>query len=68
MNKVGKRLSTGGICLALLLVSMQAHAVRGTLIGHEVTGTSKICFYRVLASTQALTIKSYQLCPLAHDF
>jgi len=68
MNKTGTSLSAGGICLALLLVSMPAHAVRGTLIGHEVTGTSKICFYRVLASTQALTIKSYQLCPLAHDF
>ncbi|MBV0934908.1 hypothetical protein [Marinobacterium weihaiense] len=56
------------LLLTLLLTALPAQAVKGTLIGHEIKGTRKICFYRVLASTEAITIKSYQLCPLSHDF
>ena len=40
------------------------YAATGFLKGEETSGMNKICYYNVLGSTHAITIKSYKLCPL----
>jgi hypothetical protein len=35
--------------------------------GEQVSGMNKICYYKCITGTVAITIKSYQLCPLTID-
>ncbi len=41
-----------------------AYAVRCFLTGQQVSGMYKICYYDCLGSTAAITVGSYQLCPV----
>ena len=55
------------ISLLLLLVSMNASAAICFKSGEQVSGMNKICYYKCLSGTKAITIKSHQLCPLNID-
>lgn len=35
--------------------------------GEQVSGLNKICFYNCAGSEAAITVKSYELCPLSID-
>jgi len=46
---------------------VQQLAVTCFKTGEQVSGLNKICFYNCVGSGTAITIKSYQLCPLTID-
>ena len=52
--------------IAILLIVLAGTAWAGTAFFkyERVTGLTKICVYDYLGSDYAITIKSYQLCPL----
>ena len=52
------------IALLLLLVANQAWAVTAFFKYERVTGMTKTCVYESVYGEHAITIKSYQLCPL----
>ena len=45
-----------------------AHIRRGILKRSTVTGATRQCVYSVTGRTHILTIQSYEICPLNHDF
>ena len=52
------------LALILLLASTSASAT-GFLTGSYVSGMNRVCLYNQLGSTVAITIKSFELCPLS---
>ena len=52
----------------LLVLSWNAQAATGFLIGEETSGMTKTCYYNVLGSTVAKTFSSVSLCPLSIQF
>ena len=50
--------------LLLILLATPAFAATGFLTGESQSGMAKICYYDVLGSTHAITIKAVELCPL----
>jgi hypothetical protein len=54
--------------LSVILLSTALYATLGFLKGEKVSGMNKMCFYDVLGSTYTLNVKSYELCPLSHEF
>lgn len=55
-----KRIAT----VLLLAISSQAFAF-GTLIGEKKSGLTKICYYDTPRGEVAITIKSYEVCPVS---
>jgi hypothetical protein len=53
------------ILLTVLLLSTPAFACTGFFKTEYVSGMNKICIYDHLGSDVAITVKSYQLCPLS---
>ncbi|ASM36513.1 hypothetical protein [Campylobacter sputorum] len=54
---------------ALVILSCSyAFGVYGTLSGERTDGLSKICYYSTPYGTKAITIKSYEVCPVSYDF
>ena len=51
--------------LLALLIALPAHASMAFLKYEYVSGLNKICVYDHLGSDVAITIKSYELCPLS---
>jgi len=47
-----------------LLAVATAHAATAFLVGEQVTGMTKQCFYDFAGSTYTRTVPSYALCPL----
>lgn len=55
--------------LAILLLAATAlFAVTGYYTDEEVDGMSKICYYDTYRGTMAITIESYELCPMSVEF
>lgn len=52
------------LALIALFTFATAHAATAFLVGEQVTGMTKQCFYDYLGSTYTITIDSYKLCPL----
>lgn len=52
------------LLLALLLTTTSAQAGLAFFKYERTSGMTKICFYDHMGSEVAITIKSYQLCPL----
>ena len=50
--------------LLILLIASTANAATAFLKYERISGMNKICVYDHLGSEVAITIKSYQLCPL----
>jgi len=50
--------------LILALISSSAYAGTAFFKYERISGLNKICFYDHLGSEVAITIKSYELCPL----
>ncbi len=48
--------------------STMLYATTGFLTGEQISGMNKMCYYNVLGSTYTLNVKSYELCPLSHEF
>jgi len=58
------------LCAALVLstgYNDEASAVRCFLIGEQISGLNKICYYDCLGSRAAITVSSVSLCPLGID-
>ena len=53
------------LALFLIVAATPASAVMCFLKGEQISGLNKICYYDCLGSGAAITIKSYQLCPLS---
>ena len=51
--------------LILLLFTSTAFAATAFLVGEEVTGMTKQCYYEFAGSRYTRTIQSFQLCPLS---
>lgn len=56
----------GLVLLFNLAIAVHYSRAGGTAfyVGERVSGLYKICYYNYMGSTIAITIKSYQLCPL----
>ena len=56
-------------CVLILALSLSSSAYAGLafLKYERISGMNKICVYDHLGSDVAITIKSYQLCPLTID-
>jgi len=52
------------LVLVLALISSSAYAGTAFFKYERISGINKICFYDHLGSEVAITIKSYELCPL----
>ena len=52
------------LAIFLSVLATPASAVMCFLKGEQLSGMNKICYYDCLGSGAAITIKSYQLCPL----
>ena len=52
------------LALALLALSIPAHAGTAFYTGERVSGMHKICYYDYLGDAVAITIRSVDLCPL----
>lgn len=50
--------------IALLLLSLPAHAGIAFLQDQYVSGMNRICIYNHLGSEYSLTVKSYETCPV----
>lgn len=53
------------ILIAIALVATLAHAGTAFLQGERTSGMNKICYYEYLGSEVAITLRSYELCPLS---
>jgi hypothetical protein len=51
--------------LLFLSASFSAQAVTCFKTGERMSGMNKICYYDCLGSEAAITVSSYQLCPLS---
>ena len=56
------------IILALMVSATMAHATTGYFKYEVVDGLYKTCFYDVLGSVGAFSIKSYKICPITAQF
>ena len=54
--------------VALAILATTAYGAYGILTGERTSGMNKICYYDVLGNTHTLNVKSYELCPLSHEF
>ena len=50
--------------VALLMLAAPAYAATAFLVGEQITGMTKQCFYDFAGSTYTRTVPSYALCPL----
>jgi hypothetical protein len=50
--------------LSVFFVVCTAYAGTAILIGEKEAGLNKICIYDHMGSKYALTVKSYQVCPI----
>jgi hypothetical protein len=50
--------------LVVLALSQNASAIMCFKSGEQVSGMNKICYYRCPSGTAAITVASYELCPL----
>lgn len=50
--------------VALLLLSLPAHAGIAFLQDQRVSGMNRICVYSYMGSEYTMTIKSYKVCPV----
>ena len=66
MNKV-KALILGSVMLgSLVYPTLVANSAMTCLkSGEQISGMNKICYYNCPTGSAAITIKSYQLCPLS---
>lgn len=57
------------ICLALALVAAShgSFAMMCFKAGERVSGMNKMCFYTCPNGTAAITVASYELCPITID-
>jgi hypothetical protein len=55
------------VAAGLAFSSVAVSAVYCSKSGEETDGQNKICYYRCPSGRAAITIKSYQLCPLSID-
>jgi len=55
------------VLVLALAISSSAYAGLAFLKYERISGMNKICVYDHLGSDVAITIKSYQLCPLTID-
>jgi hypothetical protein len=61
-------LAQRAIVSALLLgAAVPAAAATGFLTGEQISGQNKICFYNVLGSAYAVTVRSFDVCALRVD-
>jgi hypothetical protein len=51
--------------ITLLLFTSTAFAATAFLVGEEVTGMTKQCYYEFAGSRYTRTVQSFQLCPLS---
>ena len=52
----------------LLITATALFALTGYYDGEEVDGMSKICYYDTIRGTMAITVESYELCPMSVEF
>lgn len=61
-------LSALALAVVILVVQAQnprsANALTCFLTGEQISGLNKVCFYDCAGSGAAITVESYQLCPL----
>jgi hypothetical protein len=53
--------------LSFMLMPFSAHALLCFKSGEEISGMNKICYYSCGGSRAAITVASYELCPLSID-
>ena len=51
--------------IILILFTSTAFAATAFLVGEQVTGMTKQCYYEFAGSSYTKTVKSYELCPLS---
>jgi len=56
------------ILMLLPLFPLLAHASTGYLTGQNVDGMYRVCYYDVMGSTVAITIRMSELCPITYRF
>lgn len=54
--------------LALLVTATALFALTGYYTGESTNGMSKICYYDTVRGTMAITIESYEICPISVKF
>jgi hypothetical protein len=52
----------------ILLITLDAEAVTGFLVGERTQGLSRLCFYDVLGETYSISVSAASLCPLNYNF
>ena len=58
------RIIRAALALIALFTFATANAATAFLVGEQVTGMTKQCFYDFAGSTYTRTVPSYALCPL----
>lgn len=53
------------IAIALLAAGQAAFAMMCFKSGEQLSGMNKICYYRCPNGTAAITVASYELCPIS---
>ncbi len=56
------------LLILLALVPAIAQASTGYLTGQSVDGMYRVCYYDVMGSTVAITIRMSELCPITYRF
>lgn len=54
------------LLILLLLIPAVANAATGYLTGQSVDGMYRVCYYDVMGSQVAITIRMSELCPLVY--
>jgi len=56
------------VLVACAIPFAAAHACKGFLKSHYVSGTNRICIYNHLGSDAAMTIGAAKICPITYYF